>query len=295
MEAVPASLTLVDGAESIVIRPERATAGDPIICKQWDLGSPDVRAVSADRPGTDGTVDSSGYTGARTVTMDLVIRGDATNSAYAFAERLASLTHPYRRPQLKITRASPEARGQTWSIELRGNPYSLAYGQRAAALLEMQLSFNAPLGYLEGDYQGYDTAVAGSVLADPGFTFRTAFPANFGFTSNTNPVIGFTVGGSAPVSPLVYLFGPVTNPAVTDEAGNTFAFDGLSLADGENIQIDMGAGTILRTGFADPAVFDAVDWSVSSFWRWWPGAHTLRYTATSGRASVYWRDRRYTI
>jgi hypothetical protein len=294
MQAVPASLTLVDGSESIVIRPPVATAGDPIVCKQWDLGSPEVRASVSDRPGADGTVDASGYTGSRTVTMDLVIRGDVINSAYAYAERLAAMAHPYRRPKLKIVRNSPEARGQTWTLELRGNPYSLAFGQRAAALLEMQLSFVAPLGYLEGDYQGYDTLPAGLNPA-VSWHFPVALPNNFGYSAPTSPSITVTVGGSAPITPLVFIYGPVTNPKVGDEAGNVFAFDGLELASGDTVQIDMGAGTVLLNGTANASLFNNVDWSQSSFWRWLPGTHTFKYTATSGHASVYWRDRRFTI
>lgn len=294
MQAVPAVLSLVDGADTITIRPERATAGDPIICKSWDLGSPAVREVTADRAGVDGTIDTSAYTGSRTVTLDLAILGDRHNSPYWYAERLAAMTHPYRRPRLRIRRATPEAYGQTWEMALRGSPYSLAYGQRAAALLEMQLSFVAPLGYLEGNFQGYDSAAA-----DPStwtyLTFPVTFPTSFGVGGLTNPALTLAVGGSAPISPLVYVRGPATAPDLRTDAGERFSLPGLTLATGQTVEIDMDAGTVRLNGAPDASVFGAVDWAVSTFWRWFPGQHTVRYMSSTGQMSVYWRDRRYTI
>lgn len=291
---VPAALTLVSDNDTIVLRPVTPSAGDPIHCKQWDLGAPAIREVVADRTNADGTIDSTGYTGARSVAIDLVITGDRDGSPYAYAERLAAMTHPYLRPKLRITRATPEARGQTWEMALRGNPYTLTYGRRAASMLEMQLSFVAPLGYLEGDFQGYESAAA-----DPTtwtyITWPLSFPVSTGAGGLANPALTLHVGGSAPIAPLVYIYGPVTNPVVSTDAGETFGMDGLTLGAGQMLEIDMGQGTVLLNGSADASQFAAVDWSVSSFWRWFPGTHIVRYMSPTGRFAVYWRDRRYSI
>lgn len=294
MKAVPASLALVDGAETITIRPTRATAGDPIICRSWDLGAPDVRSAAADRTNQDGVIDTAGFTGARTVTLELVILGDLNNSPYHYAERLAAMTHPYRRPKLRITRNSPEATGQTWEMVLRGNPYSLSYGRTAAAMLEMQLSFSAPTGYLEGDYQGYTSALA-SVQPSTGITFPITFPLDTGTAIASNPLLTLTVGGSAPVSPLMFIYGPSVAPKLVCETGEQFSMPGLNLLSGQIVQIDMAAGTVLLDGSPTASLFSTVDWTVSTFWRWFPGVHVVNYVASTGRMGVFWRDRRFTI
>jgi len=296
MRVVPAKLVLVDGDEEIVIRPEVANATDPIICTEWNLGAPAVRDSVIERAGADGVLDNTTFTGSRTVTLDLVVRGDVWASPYAYAERLAAMTHPSRRPRLRITRASPEAQGQTWWMELRGNPFSIAYGRRAAALLELQLTFTAPVGYLEGDLQGWQTNVAQNVITNDPFVFPVSFAADFGSNSNTNPDLQFTIGGSAPVAPSIYIHGPVTGPEVRLETGERFKFlDSYTIAGGDWVNIDMDAGEVRLNGHTDPATFSAVDWSVSTFWRAAPGTHTFQLMSASGFAQIFWRDRRMTI
>jgi hypothetical protein len=292
--AVPASLTLVDEYDTLTIRPEVVTASDPIVCKSWDLGAPEVRSTMAENATADGTLDTSGYTGARTVTMDLQILGDTFYSPYAYAERLAAMTHPARRPKLFITRNSPEARGQQWELQLRGNPFSISYGRRAAAMLEMQLSFTAPLGYLLGPLQGYESTWA-SDTTSTGFGLPTGFPMSTGTAAADNPYIDLSIGGSAPVHPVIYIYGYSKDPEIRGDTGEVFKFAGLTVPTGQFVEIDMAAGTVRMAAAPDASVYGLVDWSVSTFWRWQPGPHTLRYIATSGRAAIHFRERRFTI
>lgn len=295
MRSVPAVLTLVSDTDSLVLRPPQPSVFDPIVCSSWDLGSPAVRESTADRPGADGVIDRSTLTGSRPVTFDLHILGDINASPYAYVERLAAMTHPSRRPRLRIQRASPEGAGQTWELELRGNPYTLAYGRAAAAKLDLQLVFTAPLGYLTGDLQEAQGAVAtgGGVV---GFTLPVTVPFSLGASAPVNPALNITVGGSVPISPLIAIYGPVTNPEIRDENNNQrFKFAGLIMDANQFVLIDMAAATVRLGGSADASVYHLVDFSVSTFWQWAPGPHTMRYIATSGSAKVQWRDRRYSI
>lgn len=298
MKAVPAVLTLVSDTDTLVLRPASASAFDPIVCSSWDLGAPAVRESSADRPGADGVIDRSAFTGGRSVTFDLHVLGDTVGgvdvSPYAYVERLAAMTHPGIRPRLRIQRASPEGAGQTWEMELRGNPYSLTYGRTAAAKLDMQLTFSAPLGYLLGDLQevqGVQATAGGTV----GYTFPITLPFSLGSFAPVNPVLTAVVGGSAPISPVIAIYGPVTNPEIRDELGQRFKFAGLVLDANTFVLIDMAAATVRLGGSPDASVYHLVDFSLSTFWQWNPGAHTVRYYATSGSVRVQWRDRRYSI
>jgi len=294
MKGVPAALTLVSDTDTIVLRPPAATAGDPVVCSAWDLGAPTVRESVIDRPGGDGSVDRSAFTGARAVSFDLVVFGDAEQSAYAWLERLAAMTHPGVRPLLRAERATADSDGQTWEMELRGNPYSITYGRTAAAKLDLTLQFTAPLGYLEGNWQGYQSLPADQSSAT-GFSAPFSFPLATGNTTADNPILTLSVGGSAPVAPYLYIYGPAVNPKITDDTGNQFKFTGLTLDVNQFVQIDMGAATVRLGGNPDASVYHLVDFTVSTFWLWPPGPRTVRYLATSGSVAVQWRDRRYSI
>jgi len=158
----------------------------------------------------------------------------------------------------------------------------------------MQLTFTAPLGYLQGDWQTVQT-----IVADPssyaGFVFPFAFPLSTGTTTAANPVVSLTVGGSAPVAPVFRIQGPATAPQFSDELGQRFTMPGLVLDSSNYVDIDMGSATVRINGDPAQSAYNYVDFSVSTFWTWRPGTHTVRYTATSGSLIVQWRDRRFTI
>jgi hypothetical protein len=294
MYRVPASLTLSDTHDSIVIRPARATAADPIMCRQWDLGSPEVRITSTPRNGVDGTYEGPGFTGARTVTMDLVILGDGYGSPYAYAERLASFTHPSRRPTLSIQRPTVDTGGDTWTMSLRGTPFSITYGQRAAAMLEMQLVFAAPEGYLLGPLREF-TSTTAAVAVIGGFTLPITLPVAMTPGSGTNPAVTFTITTSAPVAPVLAIYGPVTNPKVATSGGDTFGFRGLSLQPGDFVVVDMQAGTAYLNGDPTSSVFHLIDFANSTFWTWQRGQMSVINKASSGSVKVQFAERRLTI
>jgi Phage tail protein len=296
MRASPAELTLVDADNEIVVRPDLSsnsfsTSLPPVVCTQWDPGAPAVREAGVlDRTGADGTWDASRYTGSRTVAMDLAIFGDSTTSMYEYAERLAAMTHPGRRPWLYVRRSS-ERFGESWRINLRGTPFSLAYGKKAAAYLEMTLSFVAPDGYFESPLR--EAQSVGGLTADSDLTLPSAFPMTFGTTAG-NSTTGFIIGGSAPVSPMVYVYGPTSNPDVrTTDA--RFYVPNLHLAAGQFLAVDMAAGTVLLDGSPDSSLYHLVDWSVSTFWRLSPGSHSVRLASAGGRLHLQWRERRFTV
>jgi tail protein len=296
----PAALTLIDGDRSIPIRPPNPSAADPIFCRSWDLGAPEVRITSTPRPGTDGVDEDGGYLGSRTVTMDLRIRGDsATNQLghdpYWYIDALTGMCHPSRRPVLKIERDSENAAGVAQYLALRGNPWSLTYERASAGIIDLQLTFTAPGGLFESELWTVVSGDATGVDATD-WHFPARFPKGFGATSGT-PTVALTVKGSSSVNPILYVNGPAKNPHLRDEGGQQFRLDGLTLVSGQTLQIDMGAGTVLvsdpLTGFSDTSadVFHTVDFEDSTFWLWQPGTHRVDLLSNSGSFAVQWRDR----
>jgi hypothetical protein len=293
MRVRPAELVLYDDTRSVILRPINPNAGDEVICTSWDLGAADVRVTNTPRAGVDGTDDGPGLLGARTVTFDLVFIGQ---DPYTKIDLLSAMSHPAARPVLRVTRLG----GQPWTMALRGIPFAIAYGPQQAGKIEASITFNCPAGYLQGPLLGpYSTHAASS-------TGRTdwRFPAHFrkGFGAGVNPYAGVSidVGGNIPISPVIYIFGPVTNPVVFTDEGERFAFEGLTLATGQGVQIDMEAGTVRRAANslianANADVWAHVDFDTSTFWTWAPGIHTVRYAASTGTVSVQYRERRLNI
>lgn len=300
----PAALELIDGDIKIPVRPLIATAADPIACTSWDLGAPEVRITSTPRPGADGVDEGGGYLGSRTVTLELLIRGDGAAVAgghdpYWYADQLTAMCHPSRRPVLAITRNSETSRGVTWYLGLRGNPWSMTIDRASAARLAMTLSFTAPAGLLESDLHQV-VSPTGNDIASTDWRFPAHFPKGFGLTS-ADPTVTCTISGTGPVAPTLYINGPITNPRIRDDLGNVFAFTGLTLVTGQTVRIDMAAGTVLvadpETGWNNTSadVWHTVDFEDSTFWQWPTGTRKVALLSETGSFSITWRDRQLSI
>lgn len=301
----PAELKLIDGATVVTIRPRAANAGNPIMCREWNLGAPDVRATFTPLPGQDGTIAGPAFLGSRIVTLDLQILGGTSpddghfHDAYWYCQTLITMCNPSGSPKLAINRNGGLFPGQTFTMDLKPNPYSITYTRQAGAMLELQMAFTAPDGLINGALQSVTSLTAGTHEGD--WHFPLAFPYSFGSGADTNPVVSATVGGSSAVTPIVYITGPCTDPTLTTSDGDWFQFTGLTLTPGQTMQIDMGAGTVLiappgSTTISDTySAYHLVNWTKTSFWRWNPGVHTVRYIASGGLVTVQWRDRLLSI
>lgn len=317
----PAKLTLVNGTEELIIRPVPANASNPIMCRSWDLGAPDVRYTSTPNPGADGTTESPGFLGSRQVSLELQILGgpkpeDGTvHDAYWYAAKLVQMTHPSANPVLIVERlddlagealAVDPTADTNWYMQLRGNPYAVPYVQRSAAMVEMQLSFTCPSGVLESGVKRFDAGPAvqpGNVVD---WVFPCDFPQTFGLYGVIYPQLNINVGGDSAVNPIISIAGPATNPEIICDATDpkkktTFRFKGLTLAAGQSVGIDMGTGNI-RLGPTDSGAipddmtaYNTVDWEVSTFWTWTPGMHEVVYNCPTGIITVEFSERRLTI
>lgn len=305
----PAQLELrngIDGPERVIIRPVPAEASNPIHCRQWDLGSPDVRYTAVPNPGADGVLLSPGFLGSRTVTLELQIVGDPNpdgidrHDAYWWVMLLTRMTHPSANPVLIITRNDEGTGGHAWYMQLRGNPYSITYQRTSAAVLEMQMTFLCPGGFLEGALKTVGTSDIEGDTPATDWIFDAIFPKGFGLVSGEiYPETSFEIHGDAAVSPVVYINGPCTDPEILSsgpEGEARFAFDGLTIEAGQSVMIDMATGDVrLSSGLDDMSVYNYVDWAVSTYWLWQPGIHTLVFQGTSGYVTAQYSEKRFTI
>ena len=291
MDAAPAQLTIVDDYDSITVRPVPVHSGHPVTCRTYEIGAPEIRDASTPRIGQDGVYDDSAFTGARPVSLDLVIRGDGSGSPYSYLERLVAFAHPGRRPYLYMSRYGVTPDGP-WRMRLRGNPFSITHSRRAAALLELGLAFTSPTGYFESPQKSLGTSPTGA--QDTDWSFPMSFPYTFG-SSGITPSLTFDVVGSAPVSPIITIYGPAVNPELVADDGTLFAFNGLTLDVNQHVYIDMGVGAVNLNADPTSSVWHLVDWGRSRWFRLMTGTRRITIRGITGAATVYWRNRRLTI
>jgi len=306
MKVKPAELALINGPSKVVIRPRQASGEDPIMCKSWDLGAPDVRYTTTPNAGADGVTMSNGYLGQRTVILDLQILGDTVHDAYWYVSELTRMAHPNATPELTVVRydtgdATPIDDIRKPRMMLRPNPYTLVYTARSAAIIDLQLSFTCPSGMIDSGLKSYTIEdVAGDDDAATDWIFPAIFPKGFGLVGATYPGETINVGGDGAVAPTIYITGPVTDPEIISD-GDVFKFDGLTLDGGHTVGIDMGSGAVwLSDGSGsqvidDMSAYGAVDWGVSTYWIWQPGIHHVQFMSIKGTVTVQFREQWFTI
>ncbi len=293
MRTLPAELVLYDKYRSVTIRPNKPSASDEVICTSWDLGAPDVRITSTPRVGADGTDDGAGYLGSRTVTLDLVFLGQ---DPYGHIDLISAMAHPNARPSLRVTRIP----GQPWTLPLRGVPFGITYGREAAGKIEAQVTFQCPQGFLQGPLRGPYSARAATNTESTDWRFPAHFNKGFGMGVSPYATVNLNIGGSLTVAPIIYIFGPATNPKLFTDTGQRFEFDNLVLRSGQAVQIDMGRGTVYsadRSLVANDSysLWSKVNFERSTFWQWQPGPHVVYYATQGGSMAVQYQERRLNI
>jgi hypothetical protein len=110
----------------------------------YDLGAPAVRADVSDRFNTDGTVDLTRHSGARTVQVQVTLDGNVRPFS-RLRDRLAAYTQPDRRPTLTI-REPGDTRVRR--LQLRGNAAGIPVS--SPKINKMTAAWVCPSGLIEG-------------------------------------------------------------------------------------------------------------------------------------------------
>lgn len=226
-----------------------------------DLGFPDTRSSSQENPQNDGTHDETQYTGARSISIDGVVLGDAFgdtpslftwdsevqwNSASWWVSLLSSWASPARRFRLYFTDESGRAR----FMDVRGDAFSSDISKNSDLVREFQLQLVNPSGKIF------------SFDARPGSTpdGRTAYQINI--TAAASP------GRAYPeLAPYLRNY-----PAAS--AGELGINYQGTVANGCIIEVDSGSSTLNAPRFT----FTAPDGSVSSI-----GLQTMTSPIPSGQ------------
>lgn len=244
------------------------------VLNEIDLGFPSVRAVSQSYPGRDGDVDTTRYVGPRAITAKVTVVG---GNIGPLVDGLAAVMHPGMRNYLHVTR--PDWAGER-RIQVRGETFTCPPGQGGARRVA-QLGFRAPTGLWE-DAAAQMVTIQPTGSSTGGFSFPLVFPLAMtpGQSAGSTMV---TLGGSVAAPVLWRLYGPVTSPIVRRaDTGERLSFPGLTINQGDYLQIDTGNQTALLNGLTAASLFNQLDFTTASWWRLPANATTgVSFTGTA--------------
>jgi hypothetical protein len=194
-------LTLPDG-RSIALE------GRGYFCSNLDLGMPEVREVTNNRPDHNGTNDRTTLMGSRLVSANIVALAGAGARIDEVAAAFGPFMAPGNRPTLHyvLDRGANEER----TMVVRGSGYSwpvVGTDER-----DIQLQWVAPDPAAYGAVTHIAAAWTGSTIR--GRVYNRNYPWSYpaGSSSSANAVM--RIGGDLPVSPYLRLYGPISAPWV---------------------------------------------------------------------------------
>jgi hypothetical protein len=240
------------------------------VCKQLDLGWPEVREVVNNRPDADGIDDRTQFFGARAITADITAAETLGAVVDEVAASFGYFMSPARRPELHYVlerEGNPErvliVRGSGYSWPIDGG------GRREISL-----------AWVAADPVAYDataqtaTAWAGSVTV-PGRTYDLTFNRIYPPGGGASTVAAIVNVGEVPVYPLLRVYGPATAPAVYSDlydaegvhvARYAVVFKaGVIIDAGRYVEVDCKAHTARLDGDPSQSVLEAISWGESSW------------------------------
>jgi len=274
------TLTLVDGQRSFTLQPHAEIA-----VQGWNLGFPAVREVSEDRSDADGSVDSTAYHGPRAVTMTMTMLGA---NRLRLLDELRSFCGPAARPYLTIT---SDLWDQPRRVRLRADQQSSALNVGMGTSRPVQAGWVAPDGVLEAVALS-EVTVGPSGLATTGLTYPVTYPVTYPASTSGGPVTVVNAG-TAPVCPVVRMYGPATGPVLSVDGQGSLSFPSLTIPAGDYVEVDFRERTVLVNSLPTVSRYGLLDFAAATWWQLQPGSNVVRYApaAYSGGAAavVTWR------
>ena len=249
------------------------------------LDSPDIRESFDDIPEGDGAVHGTFFKGRRPVILSGVIRHtDATdrNTRIDRLRRAAGLNTL----EDSILTWTPDG-GESLMLRLRLNQALRVVGGWVKSF-QIPLIAEDPLIYSESLNT---TEITATTTVEFGREYPRVYPLDYGAL----PAVGqgnVTNEGDVTSPPILRVYGPGQNPAITNMAtGETITLL-YTLAAGDYLHIDPLKGEVLLNGVLNR--YSAVDLSSTSWWGLEPGTNDIRLRyfsySTGAKLQVDWRD-----
>lgn len=283
------SIRLVDGSTTVWLRPAAPAASDAIICQSSELALAGPRAVVQERVGRAGNSDLTSLYNGSTFRASLIVRDAGGITRHQTIDTLRAMLAAHKRPYLYVLRDG-------WTAErralLRGDSITNPVEKLSVARMEVSLQFVVPAGVLEDPVQ--QLAVLRPTTVAVGISLPVSLPAAF-TPGGLGTTVLVTSAGNVPTSPVLRLYGGFTEPVVANlTTGQAVELDGVSVAAGSYIEVDVAARTVLLN--SDPAqnYYSRLAFATTSWWDLQPGPNLISMSTGSQDASceldVLWRD-----
>ena len=281
---------------ALTVELEDETAG--YFCQSLDLGWPDVRDVTNNRPDADGVDDRTKFMGARAVSADITAMASAGVAKIDdVASSFAPFMVPSARPVLHYVLDRSGATERTLTLRSSGYAWPIA----GPFQRDIQLQWVAADPIARDPVQQIATAWSGTTGA-LGRVYNLVFPRVYPVGSGvatTGTIVGH---GDVPIQPYLRIFGPITNPLVAFQTTGPppvrSGFDMVYRIDAGHF---VGIDTRVHTAYLDDdptqSVLSAIDWGGFMKWPVLPNAPdstalSLTGTGTTSSTQVVatWND-----
>jgi hypothetical protein len=238
------------------------------VVTEYDLGFPEIREVTYERPLNDGTFDVSAYVGSRLVSLTITL--DSTRGIWSNAEmrsKLSGYLHPSRRPILSFVESGWDIRRR---VVCRGANLGMATSRVNGNV--MQVNFVVASGLIES----YDEYTADVEVNDT-FTDHTADMDNAGDVNAhwAVDIRNLNLGASGGIGVLGSGVELVLDPGPNEHSIKMM----LDLAETEVLSVfssDKSAVIVDTVTGSRRSVFQHVD-RVSDWWQLPPGYHQFGF------------------
>jgi len=257
----------------------------------YDLGFPEIRAVTDLNADGDGETDLTQYFGARVVTLEVRVTGTAVERQ----NRVMTLRR-YMAPNLRVELLWDAAYGSVRMLG-RADRFAAVVGE-AMTRQVARVGWRVASGLIESQTVT-QTVILPGAGAVTGRVYDLEFDRVYPAGSTPGQAL-INVGGTAPVWPLLRLYGPCTLPdvqIVTSGARWRFAAGGvLTLLAGDWVDIDTYARTVKLNSVT--SILQYVAPSTLAWGGFSPGVCDVQFLVTSGgsettRLEVFHRDSWY--
>ena len=258
---------LVSGGVTLPLEDEAAGYA----CTELDLGYPEVREVTNNRPDQDGIDDRTTLMGSRAVTANITTVSGGSDTPDTVATLFAPFMLPSLRPELHYVLDRPGAPERYLVVRAAGYSWPIS----GASSREVHLSWVASDPIMRDPTVHTAAAYAGSGAAGGGRTYPLTFNRTYP-TGGGSPSTGtISSAGDVPIRPRLRIYGPITTPVVTLQVSapattyRVVFVTGFRIDTGHWVDVDTAA----KTAFTDAglSVMSSIDWSTSA----WPVLPTL--------------------
>jgi hypothetical protein len=228
----------------------------------------DVRSVDSVRPRDSGEFSSPDYAGGRVFTAKVLVSDTGVGDLWSNLEALKAATVPQVSP-LPLIMSLPGSRSRLL--------YCRARRRSIPGTINYEFKANDP--------RWYASAASSAVLTAPtstgGLAMPLTMPLTFGGGALTNSTSVLN-SGDFETRPVVTIVGPCTGPQLSNGAGGSINFQGLTLASTDSLVVDFGARTAVLSGQSRYTwIVQPAGWFVFP-----PGSSTITFTASSASAGA---------